>query len=74
MNNQLAHIKSCKESTEVWKTLCNIHETKNLFNVIFIHRKFFTCMMQENNNLLDHVNKIKVLVDLLACLDVQVWD
>ena len=30
--------------------------------------------MQENNNLLDHINKIKMLVDQLACLEVSMQD
>ena len=28
VDNQLAHIKSCKGPAEAWKTFCNIHETK----------------------------------------------
>jgi hypothetical protein len=44
-NNQLAYIKSCKGPAEAWKTVCNIHETKSLSNILFIRRKFFTCKM-----------------------------
>jgi hypothetical protein len=62
-DNQLAHIKSCKGSAEAWKTLCNIHETKNLSNILFIHRKFFTCKMQEGED-----------ADQLACIDIPVRD
>ena len=40
-DNQLAHIKSCKGPVKAWKTFCNIHETKNLSNIIFICCKFF---------------------------------
>jgi hypothetical protein len=61
--NQLAHIKSCKEPAEVWKIICNIYETKSLSNIIFIRRKFFTCKMQEGNDLLIRVNKVKALAN-----------
>ncbi len=73
-DNQLAHIKSCKGPSEAWKTLCNIHETKSLSNILFIRRKFFTCKMQESDDLLDHINKVKALADQLACLEVPVRD
>ena len=42
MDNQLAYIKSCKRLAESWKIICNIYETKSLFNIVlFICCKFF---------------------------------
>ena len=73
-NNQLAHINSCKGSTEVWNILCSIHETKSLSNIFFIRYNFFTCKMQEDDDLLDHVRKVKALADQLVCLEVPVKD
>ena len=49
---QLQHVKSCKGAAEAWKTLCGIHETKGLANVLFLRRKFFTMKMQESDDLL----------------------
>lgn len=74
VDNQLAHIKSCKRPVEVWKTLCNIHEMKSLSNIFFIRRKFFTCKMQKDNNLLHHVNKVKAFADQLVCLKIPMRD
>jgi hypothetical protein len=71
-DNQLAHIKSCKGPAEAWKILCNIHETKSLSNILFVRCKFFTCKMDEGDDLLDHVNKVKALADQLTCLEVPV--
>lgn len=31
-------IKGCKQLANMWKTLCNIHETKNLSSILFIMR------------------------------------
>ena len=72
VDNQLAHIKSCKGPAEAWKTLCNIHETKSLSNILFIRRKFFTIKMQEGDDLLTHINQVKALADQLTCLEVPV--
>jgi sarcosine oxidase delta subunit len=46
----------------------------NLSNILFIRRKRFTCKMQEGDDLLDHVNKVKAFGDQLACLKVPVRD
>ena len=45
---------------------------KSLTNILFVCRKFFTCKMQENDDLLDHVNKVKAFANELACLEVYV--
>lgn len=66
----MAHIKGCKGSTEAWRTLCNIHETKCLSNILFMRRKFFTIKMNEGDDILDHINKVKPLTDQLTCLNV----
>jgi hypothetical protein len=50
------------------------YKTKSLFNIIFVHHKFFMCKIQEGDNVLDHVNKVKALADQLACLEVLVWE
>ena len=74
VDDQLAHIKSCKGPTEAWKTLCNIHKTRSLSNILFIRRKFFTIKMQEGDDLLNHINQVKTLADQLTCLEVPVRD
>ena len=35
-----------------------------------MHRKFFTCKMDEDSDLLDHINKVKAFADQLACLEI----
>ena len=69
-NNQLAHIKNCKRPAEACKILCNIHKTKSLSNILFMHRKFYSCNMDVGDDLLDHINKVKALADQLPCLEV----
>ena len=71
---QLQHVKSCKGAAEAWKTLRGIHETKGLANILFLRRKFFTIKMQESDDLLQHINKVKTLVDQLEALDVAVTE
>jgi hypothetical protein len=69
-DNQFMHVKSCKGPAEGWKTFCNIHETKSFSNILFVCRKFFTCQMDEGDDLLDHVNMVKALADQFVCLEV----
>jgi hypothetical protein len=74
VDKELAHIKGCKGPAEAWKTLCNIHETKSLSNILFIRRKFFTIKMDESDDILTHINKVKSLADQLTCLEVPMKD
>ena len=71
-DNKFGHSKSCKGPAEAWKTLCNIHEMKSLSNILYVRHKFFTCKMKEEDDLLDHVSKVKVLVDQLAYLEAPI--
>lgn len=73
-DNRLVHIKNCKGHVKKWKTLCNIHKTKSLSNILFVHPKLFTCNIQKDDDLLDHVNKVKALTNQLICLEVPVRD
>lgn len=43
VDNQLGHIRGFKGPAKAWKILCNIHKTRSLANILFVHRKFFTC-------------------------------
>ena len=63
VDQQIAHVRPCKTPAEAWQTLCGIHETKGLANVLFLRRKFFTMKMQESDDLLVHINKVKALAD-----------
>ena len=70
MDKELVHIKECKGPAQSWKTLCNIHKTKSLSNILFIRRKFFTIKMDEDADIIDHINKVISLADQLTCLEV----
>src|ERR1700737_2951057 len=74
VDKELAHIKGCKGPAEAWRTLCNIHETKSLSNILFIRRKFFTIKMNESDDIPTHINKVKSLADQLTCLEVPMKD
>ena len=63
------YIKGCKGPAEA-RTLCNIYETKNLSNILFIRHKFFTIKMDEVDNIPDYIKKVNFLVDRLTCLKV----
>lgn len=57
---------------EAWKTHWNIHETRRLSNILLVCCKSFTCKIQEDDDLLDHINKMKALMDRLAYLEIHV--
>ena len=66
----MLHIKGCTGLAEAWETLCNIHKTKSLSNILFLRHKFFTIKMEEGTNILEHINKVKSLANQLLVLKV----
>lgn len=74
VDSQLWHIKLCKGPTEAWNMLYNIHEFKSLSNILFIWHKFFDAKMQEREDLLYHISKVKALAKQLVCLEVPLKD
>lgn len=68
------HIISCKRAADAWKTLCNIHESRNLSNILWSRQKFFTVKMEEGEDLIAHVNKVKALANQLAVVDQPLRD
>ena len=70
VDKEMLHIKGCTGPAEAWETLCNIHETKSLSNILFLRRKFFIIKMEEGTDILEHINKVKSLADQLLVLEV----
>ena len=73
-DSQLAHIRSCKTPAEAWAKLCNIHEAKSLANILYLRRKFFTVKMEEEDDMLAHINKVKALADQLNGANVTITE
>jgi hypothetical protein len=63
------------ENFNLWKFKMEmVLASMDLWDIHFIRRKFFTCKMQEGEDLLDHINRVKALAHQLACLEVPVRD
>ncbi len=68
---QLAHIQYCENVKSIWETFCGVHEAKTIENKLFFQRRFFTIKMQEGEDLLAHINMVKVFVDQLRSIEVR---
>jgi hypothetical protein len=71
---QLTHIQYRKNVKNAWETLCGVHEAKTIGNKLFFRRRFFTIKMQEGEDLLAHINMVKVLVDQFRSIEVKIED
>jgi hypothetical protein len=60
---QFAHIQYCENAKSACETFCGVHEAKTIENKLFIRRRFFTIKMQEEEDLLAHINMMKALAD-----------
>jgi hypothetical protein len=51
-----------------------VHEAKTIGNKLLFLRKFFTIKMQEGEDLLAHINMVKVFVDQLCSIEMKIED
>jgi hypothetical protein len=69
---QLAHIQHYENVKGASETLCGVHKAKTTGNKLFFQRRFFTIKMQEREDLLVHINMVKVLMDQLHSIKVKI--
>ena len=73
-DSQISHIHSCNTFAEVWAKLCNIHEAKSLANILFVRPKFFIIKIENEGDMLAHMNEVKVFADQLNRANVTIRD
>jgi hypothetical protein len=71
---QLAHIQYCDNVKCTWEAICGVHEAKTIGNKLFLRRRFFTIKMQEGDDMLVHINTVKVVADQLCSIEVNITD
>ncbi|KAG6613824.1 Transposon-encoded protein [Phytophthora cinnamomi] len=64
-DSQLPLVRSAKDAYDAWSRLEGHFEKKSLANKLFLRRRFFTTMMAEGDDVLEHINKIKTLAEQL---------
>ncbi|OWZ03683.1 Copia protein [Phytophthora megakarya] len=71
-DSQLPLARSAKDAYDAWSRLEGHFEKKSLANKLFLRRRFFTTMMAEGDDVLEHINKIKTLAEQLDAVGVPV--
>jgi len=64
-NFHFSHICLYRTLAKTLAKLCNINEAKKIANILFLRCKFFTIEMEEENDMLVDIKKVKALVDHL---------
>ena len=63
---------SAKNAHDAWSRLEGHYEKKSLANKLFLRRRFFTTMMGEDDDVLEHINKLKTLAEQLDAVGAPV--
>uniref|UniRef100_A0AAV1TJH6 DUF4219 domain-containing protein n=1 Tax=Peronospora matthiolae TaxID=2874970 RepID=A0AAV1TJH6_9STRA len=58
-DSQLPLVRSASGACDAWSRLEDHFEKKSLANKLFLRRRFFTTMMEEGDDVLEHINKLK---------------
>uniref|UniRef100_H3H4T3 CCHC-type domain-containing protein n=1 Tax=Phytophthora ramorum TaxID=164328 RepID=H3H4T3_PHYRM len=71
-DSQLPLVRSAKDAHDAWSRLEGHFEKKSLANKLFLRRRFFTTMMDEGDDVLEHINKLKTLAEQLDAVGAPV--
>ncbi|GMG39212.1 unnamed protein product [Aspergillus oryzae] len=71
-DSQLPLVRSSSGAHDAWSKLEGHFEKKSLANKLFLRRRFFTTMMEEGDDVLEHINKIKTLAEQLDAVNAPV--
>ncbi|POM65545.1 Copia proteinlike putative [Phytophthora palmivora] len=64
--------RSAKDAYDAWSRMEGHFEKKSLANKLFLRRRFFTTMMGEGDDVLEHINKVKTLAEQLDAVGAPV--
>ena len=71
-DSQLPLVCSAKDAHEAWSRLEGHYEKKSLANKLFLLCRFFTTMMGEGDDVLEHINILKTLAEQLDAVGAPV--
>uniref|UniRef100_A0AAV1T0R4 Retrovirus-related Pol polyprotein from transposon TNT 1-94-like beta-barrel domain-containing protein n=1 Tax=Peronospora matthiolae TaxID=2874970 RepID=A0AAV1T0R4_9STRA len=71
-DSQLPLVRSAENAYDAWSRLEGHYEKKSLANTLFLRRRFFTTMMREGDDKLEHINKLKTLAEQLDAVGAPV--
>ena len=71
-DSQLPLVRSSSGAHDAWSRLERHFEKRSLANKLFLRRRFFTTMMEEGDDVLEHINKLKTLAKQLDAVGAPV--
>ncbi|KAF1318445.1 Integrase catalytic core protein, partial [Globisporangium splendens] len=71
-DSQLPLVRSASGAHDAWSKLEAHFEKKSLANKLSLRRRFFTAMMEDGNDVLQHINKLKTLAEQLDAVGAPV--
>jgi len=68
--SQLQHIKQQDQSTaEIWKTITALYQATGFRTVLTYMKKLYTMQVQDDENILEYINKMKVIIEDINVMD-----
>jgi len=71
-DSQLPLVRSASGAHDAWSRLEGHFEKRSLANKLFLRLRFFTTMMDEGDDVLAHINKVKTLAEQLDAVGASV--
>ena len=71
-DSQLPLVRSASGAHDAWSRLEGHFEKKSLANKLYLRRRFFTAKMDDGDDVLQHINKLKTLAEQLDAVGAPV--
>ena len=73
-DSQLPLVRSSLGAFEAWTKLVTHFEKKSLANKLFLRRRLFATVMEDGDDVLEHINKLRTLAEQLDAVGAPVSD
>ena len=73
-DTQLPLVRSSLGAFEAWTKLVTHFEKKSLANKLFLRRRLFATVMEDGDDVLEHINKLRTLAEQLDAVGAPVSD
>src|SRR6184192_3886472 len=73
-DTEMSHVHDCTTTTEVWKKLANVYESKGVAHELYLHRQLSNFKKLDDDMMQQHINRLTKIIAQLAGVSEMITD
>ena len=73
-DDHLDHVRGVSSAREMWEAIMNIFQRRTVLNKLKARRQFYSAQMEDNERILNYINRVRQLAADLKSMEVAVSD